>query len=437
LTSAVITQTLLIDHSAILKLIITSVGRLKHMTLWNNGKGKFLIIVVVVLVCSTLVAAFAYRVATTGRVTPTATPTVKPLSVGRTPTTQPTTLPTPTPTPLPLGPIRGIESNLTTIYANIPWVRYGYRGCSANKSGGNALRVAIEAEHSKGIRVLITTCQLKGSALYNTGPLNDIAQSRADAVQCGNEEMKYDPGFTTYVPPANFARYFDLCERIMHAVRPTMPVLLGSLDPKVGGVDFQGLANQVAYLNAMQAAMNTQVHPGGNWTWRSQTLGLIDSWHNGYPDQSTNSLYGLFLFWAQQFNVNLNNGGLGKHIWVVEGTGCYIGCGINPDSPYQVAVSHILTLITDVQTAMRYQVPFFYFTSRDFYFTAGGGIAPFGVEDVNGHPKPVRQDLPMGARALRMSCSSGQVVVINQEQLLGKLYAGCKLPSNYFSILAS
>ena len=31
------------------------------MTLWNNAKGKFLIIAIVVLVCSTLVAVFAYR----------------------------------------------------------------------------------------------------------------------------------------------------------------------------------------------------------------------------------------------------------------------------------------------------------------------------------------------------------------------------------------
>jgi len=432
-----------IDHSAILKPIITPVGRLKQMTLWNNGKGKFLIIALVVLVCSTLVTAFAYRIATTVRVTPVVILPGKTPSAGIIPAAPPATLSTPpptltpTPTPLPLGPILGIEGNLTTTYSNIHWVRYGYRGCSANKSGGDALRVGIAADHHKDIRVLITTCQLQGSALYNPVPLNDVAQSGADAVQCGNEEMKYDPGFTTYIPPANFARYFDLCERMMHAVRPTMPVLLGSLDPQVGGVDFQGLAKQVAYLNAMQDAMNSSIHPGGHWSWRTQTLGLIDSWHNGYPSPSTNSLYGLFLFWAQQFNVNLNNGELGKHIWVVEGTGCYIGCGINPDSHYQIAVSHIFTLITDVQTAMRSHVPFFYFTSRDFYFAAGRGIAPFGVEDVNGHPKPLRQDLPMGAHALTMSCSSGQVVVIDQERLLGELYAGCKLPSNYFSILAS
>jgi hypothetical protein len=193
----------------------------------------------------------------------------------------------------------------------------------------------------------------------------------------------------------------------------------------------------VAYLDAMQAAMNSAIHPGGHWSWRSQTLGLIDSWHNGYPDQFTNNLYGLFLFWAQQFNVDLNSGGLGKHIWVVEGTGCYFGCGIDASNPYQVAVSHILTLITDVQTTLRYHVPFFYFTSKDFYFTAGAGIAPFGIEFANGHPKPLRQDLPMGARALTMSCSSGRVVVIDQVQLLGRLYAGCQLPGNYFSILTS
>ncbi len=408
------------------------------MTLWNNRKGKVLIIALVALVCSSLIAAVVYRIATAGRGTPTAAHPAKTPTVVITPTPTPTMLPTPTPTPtpLPLGPILGIEGGLTTAYSNIPWVRYGYLGCSSNKTSGEALRDAIAAEHSKGIRVLITTCQAQGPALYNTAPLKDIAQSRPDAVQCGNEEMKYGQ-FTSYVPPANFARYFDLCQHIMHTVSPTMPVLLGSLDPKVGGIDFQGLANQVGYLNAMQAAMNSSVHPGGHWSWRSQTLGLIDSWHNGYPNSSTNSLYGLFLFWAQQFNVNLDNGGLGKHIWVVEGTGCYFGCGINPYSSYEVAVSHILTLITDVQTAMRYRVPFFYFSSRDFYFTSGGGIAPFGIQDVHGHPKPIRQDLAMGARALTMSCSSGKVVVIDQQRLLGQLYAGCRLPSNYLSILTS
>ncbi len=43
----------------------------------------------------------------------------------------------------------------------------------------------------------------------------------------------------------------------------------------------------------------------------------------------------------------------------------------------------------------------------------------------------------MGARSLAMACSNGQVVVVNQEQLLAKLYAGCKLPGNYVGILTS
>ena len=38
------------------------------MILWNNGKRKYLIIGVIVLVCSTLVATFAYRSATTAKV---------------------------------------------------------------------------------------------------------------------------------------------------------------------------------------------------------------------------------------------------------------------------------------------------------------------------------------------------------------------------------
>ncbi len=409
------------------------------MIMWNSAKGKFLIIAIIVLVCSTLVAAFAYRTASTAHRTPTTTTTVKKPSIGITPTILATTLPTPTPTPtpLPLGPVLGIESNLSTTYSGIPWVRFGYPTCGVNKLSGVKLKTAIADEHSQGVRVLLTTCQTKGASLYDTKTLQDVADSGADAVQCGNEQMKYDPGNTSYVPPANFAKYFDLCEHTMHAVRPDLPVLLGSLDPHVGGIDYQPLVNQVAYLNTMQAAMNTSVHPGGHWSWRSQTLGLIDSWHNGYPNQYTNSLYGLFIFWAQQFNVDLNSGQLGKHIWVVEGTGCYEGCGINSSSPYQVAVSHILTLITDVQTVQRYKVPFFYFSGKDFFFTVNRNIAPFGVLDINGHPKPIRQDLPMGARSLAMSCSNGQVTVLDQEQLLAKLYEGCKLPGNYLSILTS
>jgi len=163
---------------------------------------------------------------------------------------------------------------------------------------------------------------------------------------------------------------------------------------------------------------------------------MIATWHDGYPNQSVNSLYGLFTFWANQFNVDLNSGQLGKHIWVVEGTACALGCGIDPYSPYQVAVSHILSIITDVLTTRRYKVPFFYFAGKDIP-NPGGTVGPVGVYDVNGHPKPLRQDLPMGARTLAMSCPTGTVTVVNQEQLLAKLYAGCSPPGNYYAILTS
>ena len=45
------------------------------MVLWKNGKRKYLIIGVIVLICSTLIATFAYHTATTAKVTQT-TPTI-------------------------------------------------------------------------------------------------------------------------------------------------------------------------------------------------------------------------------------------------------------------------------------------------------------------------------------------------------------------------
>ncbi len=316
-------------------------------------------------------------------------------------------------------------------------MRIAYPTCTADNLKGAVLKSAIQSFHERGIRVLLTTCQIStGPALYDTKSLNDAAQGGADAVQCGNEEMKNVQGFTRYITPANFARYYDLCAHAMHAVRPDITVLVGSLDPHVGGVDYGPLLGQADYLNQMQYAMNTSVHPGGHWNWRSQTLGMIATWHDGYPNQSVNSLYGLFTFWANQFNVDLNSGQLGKHIWVVEGTACALGCGIDPYSPYQVAVSHILSIITDVLTTRRYKVPFFYFAGKDIP-NPGGTVGPVGVYDVNGHPKPLRQDLPMGARTLAMSCPTGTVTVVNQEQLLAKLYAGCSPPGNYYAILTS
>src|SRR5579875_1099499 len=282
-------------------------------------------------------------------------------------TSTPTQLPTPIPTPLPAespAQILGIQSAPGQNYSGIGWVRLGYPSCGWGNPSGSVLSDTIASYHRQGIRVLLTICQGQDNAsLYNTQPLQDAAQGGADAVQCGNEEMKQDDSSVSflYIKPQDFAKFYDLCQQAVHAVNPKTPVLLGSLDPHVGGVDYQPLLNQVAYLNAMQRAMNTQVHPGGHWDWHTQTLGLIDSWHNGYPDSSVNSLYGLFQFWAQQFNVSLDSGALGKHLWVVEGTGCFKGCGLDQTS-YVLALAHILTLITDVQTAMKYQVPFFYFS---------------------------------------------------------------------------
>jgi hypothetical protein len=400
----------------------------------NRSKRRFLILSAVVLVASLLVAAFAYRIATgLSQASPAPTPT----HVAQVPS--PTLIPTPTlgmtPTPTPTvsptanpAKILGIDSIPPHMVPGLSWVRMSY-ACGVGVSG-TALKNTIQSLHAQGVHVLLVTCQSPSlSRLLNTKPLEDVAQSGADAVQCGNEQMKYDPPLTAYVPPDVFAKYYDLCQRLVHAVQPTVPVLMGALDPHVGGVDYQPLVNQVNYLNQMQNAMNTSVHPGGNWSWRSHAIGLIDSWHNGYPNQYVNSLYGLFVFWAQQFGVSLNNGDLGKHLWVVEGTGCFTGCGINPYSPYEVAVSH-------VQTTMRYRVPFFYFKTQDFVLS-GSGLWPMGVFNLRGHPKPIRQDLPMGSRTLVMSCHGSQVRVSDQPNLLAKLYSGCTLPGNYMSILTS
>ncbi len=365
---------------------------------------------------------------------PTLTPIITPTPI---PPTKTPVVVSPTPTLLPApnpATVLGVDSNPGQYFAGISWIRLGYPSCGFGYLSGPHLHQTMINYHNLGLHVLLIVCQpaSSGPSLFNPQLFSDIAQSGADAIQCGNEEMKQN-ALTTYVSPANFARFFDMCVRAVHAVQPNVPVILGALDPQIAGGS--GSYYQVDYLNQMQTAMNTQVHPGGNWTWRSQIVGLIDSWHNGYPSQYVNNLYALYAFWAQQFGVNLNNGDLGKHMWVVEGTGCFKGCGIDQYSSYQVAVSHVLTLISDAQTTMRYRVPFFFFSDRDFI--QSGEYWPIGINDTLGHPKPIRQDLGMGARVLNMQCSNGQFGVVNQEQLLAKLYAGCSLPSNYLGILTS
>ena len=407
------------------------------MNFFNILKRPMVIIFVVMLVCTLLLVTLSYRLVAQPlpQVRAVAGPPVATVTVGSTSTATSTSSATLLPAQEP-AKILGLDGDIGTGYAGIPWVRLSYPSCGWGNLSGDVLKKTIETYHKAGIRVLLTICQGPDDArLYDTKRLNDVAQGQADAVQCGNEEMKLDPAVAfLYIPPENFARFYDLCERAVHTVRPDIPVLLGSLDPHVGGVDYQPLLDQVDYLDRMQAAMNNTVHPGGQWDWHTQKLGLIDSWHNGYPDGSVNSLYGLFSFWSQQFQVDLDSGQLGKHLWVVEGTGCFKGCGIDSNNAAQVAISHILTLVTDVQTAMKYSVPFFYFSDRDFIDQ--GYYWPIGVLDIHGHPKPLRQDLAMGARRLIFACPTGNSSIVDQVQLLIKLYSRCTLPGNYMNTIA-
>lgn len=409
------------------------------MKIFSALKKPSSIVLVIVLISTILLTTLAYRLVLLAKpqtsgpgaiatVVPTATDSVG----GALPTLPSIQSP---------SKVLGIDAKPTTYHAGISWVRIGYPNCGWGNLRGTLLKNTIQAFHRQGTRVLLTFCQDGNTTrLFDSAPLFDAAQGLPDAVQCGNEEMKIDRSVAfLHVSPGNFARFYDLCKYEMHAIRPDIPVLLGSLDPHVGGVDTQPLADQVNYLNQMQQAMNTSVHPGGHWNWRNETLGLIDSWHNGWsnggPDASVNSLAHLFDFWAQQFHVDLNSGALGKHLWVVEGTGCFKDCGIDIHNAAQIAISHTLTLIIDVQTAMKSSVPFFYFSGADFISV--GYLWPIGVLDLHGKPKPLRQDLKMGARSLTLSCASGKINVIDQEALLAKLYSGCTLPDNYESVIAS
>ena len=332
------------------------------------------------------------------------------------------------------GSILGIEGSPGTAYSNIPWRRIGYPTCGWTDFTGDTLKHVVQNYHEHGIRVLLVVCQPKD--LFNTQMLKDAAQGGADAVQCGNEQMKVDDPSVSflYVPPAKFARFYDICQRAVHAVNPHTVTTMGSLDPHVGGIDIDPLWQQVSYLDQMQTAMNTIVHPGGHWNWRTQTIGLIDTWHNGYPTDATNSLYYLFQFWADRFGVSLDGGQLGRHLWVVESTSCFRGCGIDPNDARQVAIVHALSLVTNAQTAMRYGIPHFFFSGKDFISV--GFKWPIGVLDLNGNEKPIRQDLPMGARTLTMNCGF-DVTVSTQEDLLAKLYDGCTLPGDYRTLLTS
>lgn len=324
--------------------------------------------------------------------------------------------------------ILGVAANGHSSLPGISWVRLGYSTCGTGNLNGAALQQQIHSYHASGFKVLLTICQPHSSQLFNKALLQDAAKGHADAVQCGNEQMKYDPGLTSYVAPAQFARFFDLCQAAVRSKNSRTTVLLGSLDPHVARVDFNQLNSQIQYLNSMQWAMNNQVHRGGRWTWRSQILGLINSWHDGFPSLYVNNLQDLFFYWARALQVAPQN--LGQHLWVVEDTGCFKGCGVNVNSKAQVAIAHILALIVDTQTTQRFNVPFFFFSARDFF--ASGSFWPIGILDIQGRAKPLRQDLKMGSRALVMICGKYRVTVYSQEQLLSRMYQGCYLPGNYY-----
>jgi hypothetical protein len=394
------------------------------MIMLNDVQKKFLVILSVSLVASIVLVLVSYQVFPLASIQAPGTKEIHKVTTAVTPTSSPISAINP-------SSVLGIDSGPLSDYPGISWTRISYRTCGGDYAGAR-LKSTIQLYHSQGGHVLLLLCQHPGQYLLEMPQFNDVAQAGADAVACGNEEMKRNT-YSTYLSPLDFARFFDLCERTVHAVSRSIPVLLGSLDPHVGGVDYRPLLQQVSYLNAVQTAMNAQVRQGANWSWRDQAMGLIDSWHNGFPSKSVNSLRALFVFWAQQFHVDLNSGELGKHIWVVEGTGCVNGCGLR--THHEISVAHIMTLITDVQTSMRYQIPFFYFSGKDFF--QAGAFWPMGVLDLRGHAKPLVQDLAPGTKSLDLSCSNGSVHVTEQEQLLAKLYSGCTPPGNWDSVLTS
>src|SRR5579884_263053 len=191
------------------------------MKLLNNTKRRFVCIIAIIVLSSIVLASCGpQRVTTQVKPKPTAHPTPTPISTGvpidRVPST-----PTPTPIVLPNVPTLGIDGTPPNGYPAIPWLRISYPSCGAGGNvSGSALKNRILHYHLLGIHILLIVCQVQdGPALFQTNWLNDAAQGGADAVQCGNEEMKINT-FTTYIPPADFARFYDLCQRAVHAVRP-------------------------------------------------------------------------------------------------------------------------------------------------------------------------------------------------------------------------
>src|SRR5579884_2000276 len=175
---------------------------------------KFLVLFIVVLIGSILLAAC--QAPSSGPPQPTVTVTTT-SSYGLSPAS-----------------VLGIQGDASTItsYPGIPWVRLAYQTCNSTGLSGQPLKNTIQAYHNQGMHVLLTYCQVSGSGLFNTQQLKDATQGGADAVQCGNEQMKQS-ATTTYIAPADFASFYDLCQKTVQNAHSGIPVILGALDPWV------------------------------------------------------------------------------------------------------------------------------------------------------------------------------------------------------------
>src|SRR5439155_15999825 len=126
---------------------------------------------------------------------------------------QPTVLPTTPPSPtaqatlVPMNPkyVLGVDSNgqIDVSYAGVSWIRIGYPSCGWGDLKGDTLKKTVAKYHQDGVRVLLTVCQKKNNDanFFDIGMFDDAAQGNADAVQCGNEQMKQDAAVSfLYVP---------------------------------------------------------------------------------------------------------------------------------------------------------------------------------------------------------------------------------------------
>src|SRR5690348_1339306 len=192
-------------------------------------KRRLALVASLVLVISVVVVTIAYHFSapqaqvappkkqlsvTTIASKPTMTPVITPTPIP--PTKTPAGV-TPTPTLLTApnpATVLGVDSNPGQYFAGISWIRLGYPSCGFGYLSGAHLHQVMINYHNLGLHVLLIVCQPAGSgpSLFNPQLFADIAQSGADAIQCGNEEMKQN-ALTNYVAPADFARFFDMCTR--------------------------------------------------------------------------------------------------------------------------------------------------------------------------------------------------------------------------------